>query len=141
MGIHRLPSRCGNTSPQLTSQYRPPRLVRDKPHEQAFRPRLVNQLFAGSEADRAFPRLPLLWRLTGAGSNPLEQHGHNNNIVHSHPVLNGSIEVSFLNGGYGFRGPVSYTHLSCARRVDGTGLGALSCKIAPHLDNVVRNHA
>jgi hypothetical protein len=30
---------------------------------------------------------------------------------------------------------------SSARRVDCTGLGALSRKIAPHLDDVVGNHA
>src|SRR5271169_69251 len=39
-----------------------------------------------------------------------------------------------------FGGDFGRVPFSCARRVGGTGLGALSCKIAPHLDNVVRNH-
>jgi len=40
-----------------------------------------------------------------------------------------------------FRGDFAHVHSLRPRRVNCAGLGALSRKIAPHLDEIVRNHA
>src|SRR5580692_4954461 len=49
--------------------------------------------------------------------------------------------IGITRSGYVLRWRFWVCPFSFARRVGGTDLGALSCKIAPHLDNVVGNHA